>query len=34
MTDYWLTDLDWLTHLVGITGMALMIFSMVNPSIN
>lgn len=28
MTDYWLTDLDWLTHLVGITGMALMVFSM------
>ena len=28
MTDYWLTDLDWLTHLVGIAGMALMVFSM------
>ena len=28
MTDYWLSDLQWLSHLVGIIGMGLMVTSM------
>ncbi len=28
MTDYWLSDIQWLAHLVGIIGMGLMVTSM------
>ena len=28
MTDYWLSDLEWLAHLVGVVGMALIVVSM------